>query len=349
MTGLVQPGTIDAVADSRASVVDEWFPVASTADLRSGDTLPFRLLDGRYLLLASSDGVVTAFPDTCLHRGAQLSLGTFDGEQLVCPYHGWVFATDGSCVARPAHPQQPVPSSCALRALHVQSAYGMWWVCLGDSPRNIPSFPGWEGRAQEVPTFGPKVLLTSGPRIVENFLDIAHFPYVHADYLGAVPNTEVRDCEIVHTDGGVEARDVVFWQPRPGPRSTQGGDVRYGYRVDHPYAASLWKLPSDVDGGTLAGFALLIATSPMSETECRVWMMTAVNDPQADGDDFNEFNGTIFGQDMAVVQSQEPKCLPLGPRAEMHQRADRMSVAYRRWLMERGTAYGTIRTTTEEP
>ena len=69
----------------------------------------------------------------------------------------------------------------------------------------------------------------------------------------------------------------------------------------------------------------------------------------ADGDDFNEFNGTIFGQDMAVVQSQEPKCLPLDPRAELHQRADRMSVTYRRWLMERGTAYGTIRPTTEEP
>ncbi len=335
----------DATADRRASVIDEWFPVATTAELAEQRKVPFRLLDGRYLLLASNDGPVTAFADTCPHRGAQLSLGAFDGDHLTCGYHGWVFRADGTCVARPAHPHQPVPAACALQPLHVQAAYGMWWVCLGAAPRNLPAFPGWDTRAQEVPTFGPKHLVASGPRIVENFLDVAHFPFVHADYLGAVPNTEVRECEIVHVDGGVEARDVVFWQPRPGPHSTQGGDVRYGYRVDHPYAASLWKLPSEVDGGELAGFALLIAASPMSETECRVWMMTAVNDPDLDAEEFNAFNGTIFGQDITVVQSQEPKRLPLDPRAELHQRADRLSLAYRRWLVERGTSYGTIRPT----
>lgn len=348
MTGQGRPGGTDDLALRRASVVDEWFPVASTDELHPGGTLPFRLLDDRYVLVSDHAGTVTAFRDTCPHRGAQLSLGTFDGEHLECPYHGWVFTADGTCVARPAQPNQPVPASCALPALHLQAAYGMWWVCVGDSPRNLPSFPGWDERAQDVPTFGPKVLVTSGPRIVENFLDIAHFPYVHADYLGQVPNTEVRDYEVVHADRGVEARDVVFWQPRPGPMSTQGGDVRYGYRVDHPYAASLWKEPSEADGGALAGFALLIAASPISETECRVWMMTAVNDPHTDADGFNQFNGTIFGQDMAVVQSQDPPCLPLDPRAEMHQRSDRMSMAYRRWLVERGTAYGTIRPT-EKP
>lgn len=329
-------------------MLDEWFPVATTDELSAGGKVPFRLLDGRYVLFSSSDGTVRAFADTCPHRGAQLSIGSFDGDRLVCPYHGWTFTPDGTCVARPAHPGQPVPQVCSLRPFHVQAAYGMWWVCLGESPRNLPSFPGWGERAQDVPTFGPKDLIASGPRIVENFLDIAHFPFVHADYLGAVPNTEVRDYEIAHVDGGVESRDVVFWQPRPGPHSTQGGDVRYGYRVDHPYAASLWKLPSEVDGGARAGFALLIAASPMTETECRVWMMTAVNDPDIDADEFNSFNGTIFGQDVATVESQEPKRLPLDPRAELHQRADRMSLAFRRWLMERGTAYGTIRPT-EEP
>lgn len=334
---------MESTSAQRASVLDEWFPVVAVSELATGTTFPFRLLDGRYLLVASADGAVSAFSDTCPHRGAQLSLGTFDDDRLVCPYHGWAFSADGTCVERPAHPGQAIPDACALRPLHVQVAYGMWWVCLGDAPRNLPAFPGWDERAQDVPAFGPKVLAASGPRIVENFLDIAHFPYVHADFLGQVPNTEVRDYEVVVADDGVEARDVVFWQPQPGPRSTHGGDVRYGYRVDHPYAASLWKSPSEEDGGEEAGFALLIAASPMSETECRVWMMTAVRDPSIDPEAFNAFNAVIFGQDIEVVQSQEPQRLPLDPRAELHQRADRMSLAYRRWLVERGTAYGTIR------
>jgi phenylpropionate dioxygenase-like ring-hydroxylating dioxygenase large terminal subunit len=73
-------------------------------------------------------------------------------------------------------------------------------------------------------------------------------------------------------------------------------------------------------------------------------MMTAARDPETDPDGFNAFNEIIFGQDIAVVESQEPKNLPLDPRAEVHQRADRMSLAYRRWLVDRGTAYGTLAT-----
>lgn len=337
-------GSGGSSADARASVLDEWFPVAAVADLEPGGMVPFRLLEGRYLLLSDADGRVTALPDTCPHRGSQLSIGTFDGAHLQCPYHGWVFAADGTCVSRPAHPEQAIPDACSLRPAHVQAAYGMWWVCLGDSPRNLPGFPGWDERGVDVPPFGPKVLTATGPRIVENFLDIAHFPYVHTDYLGQEPHTAVRDYDVVHVDGGVEAQNVVFWQPHPGPRSTHGGDVDYGYRVDHPYAASLWKTVSEADGGELAGFALLIAASPVSETECRVWMMTAARDPDTDPDGFNAFNEIIFGQDIAVVESQEPKCLPLDPRAEVHQRADRMSLAYRRWLVDRGTAYGTLPT-----
>jgi phenylpropionate dioxygenase-like ring-hydroxylating dioxygenase large terminal subunit len=324
------------------SVVDEWFPVAGVDEVPAGGMYPFRLLGSRYLLLAASDGDVIAVADSCPHRGAQLSLGSFDGERLQCPYHGWRFSSDGECVERPAHPGQAVPDGCSLKRLRLTEAYGMWWMCLGESPRNIPSFPLWDERVVDIPPIGPKLLHTSGPRVIENFLDIAHFPYVHTDYLGQSSHAEVRDYDVVHVDGGVEARNVVFWQPNPGPRSTNGGDVLYGYRVDHPYAASLWKRPSEADGGAEAGFALLLMASPVTETECRVWMLTSSQDRTIDPDGFNAFNGVIFDQDVAVVESQEPKRLPLDPRAEVHQRADRMSMAYRRWLNERGVAYGTI-------
>lgn len=332
----------DSVVDARSSVVDEWFPVAAVGEVESGSIYPFRLLESRYALLADAEGGVIAISDSCPHRGAQLSLGRFDGHRLQCPYHGWEFSSAGECVHRPAHPTQPIPDGCSLRSFAVREAYGLWWMCLGDSPRNIPAFPLWDERVVEIPPIGPKILNTSGPRVIENFLDIAHFPYVHTDYLGRASNADVRDYEVAHVDGGVEARNVYFWQPAPGPRSKHGGDVLYGYRVDHPYAASLWKRPSDEDGGAEAGFALLLVASPVTATECRVWMLTSSQDRTIDPDSFNAFNEIIFAQDVAVVESQEPKRLPLDPRAESHQRADRMSMAYRRWLGERGIAYGTV-------
>jgi vanillate O-demethylase monooxygenase subunit len=41
----------------------------------------------------------------CGHRGTQLSLGWVEGEEIICPYHGFRYGTDGRCTAIPAHPE----------------------------------------------------------------------------------------------------------------------------------------------------------------------------------------------------------------------------------------------------
>jgi nitrite reductase/ring-hydroxylating ferredoxin subunit len=40
--------------------------------------------------------------DRCPHRRAPLSAGAVEGGVLRCPYHGWAFAGDGTCVDIPA-------------------------------------------------------------------------------------------------------------------------------------------------------------------------------------------------------------------------------------------------------
>ena len=80
----------------------------------------------------------------------------------------------------------------------------------------------------------------------------------------------------------------------------------------------------------------------MTETECVVWRVVTVRDPDLDTEAQRAFNRTIFGQDVAVVESQVPKLLPLDPKAEVHQPADAGSLAYRKWLEARGTRYGTL-------
>ncbi len=55
-------------------------------------------------------------------------------------------------------------------------------------------------------------------RAVENFLDIAHFPFVHTDILGAEPHTEVApySVEIREAEDEVWAPKVKFYQPQAG-------------------------------------------------------------------------------------------------------------------------------------
>jgi phenylpropionate dioxygenase-like ring-hydroxylating dioxygenase large terminal subunit len=57
---------------------------------------------------------------------------------------------------------------------------------------------------------------TSGLRVIENFLDMAHFPFVHTDILGAEPLTEVAayDVEIDEAADEIRAVNCRFRSPR---------------------------------------------------------------------------------------------------------------------------------------
>jgi phenylpropionate dioxygenase-like ring-hydroxylating dioxygenase large terminal subunit len=43
-----------------------------------------------------------------------------------------------------------------------------------------------------------------------------------------------------------------------------------------------------------------------------------------------------------LIKRQRPLLLPLEPRQEIPTRADSSSIAYRRWLKEKGLRFGTV-------
>ena len=323
---------------------DEWFPVARTADVAPGTWHPFELLDGRWVLACDSRGRAEVFVDTCPHRGAQLTLGSFDGERLRCGYHGWQFDIDGQCVHQPAHPNRRPAAGVRLRGAAVRAGLGFWWVCAGENPRELPRAPDHAAHPERTVWLEPVTVHSSGPRIIENFLDLAHFPFVHEGYLGQEPHTEMARYGVAADDEELSLTDCRVWQPDPGPAASGGGPVRYDYSVSHPYGATLTKVPNPAeaaDDGT-GGFTILIVASPISETRCLVWRSTVVHAQGADLEAQRAFNELIFSQDIDVVESQRPRRLPVDPRMESHQPADAGSLAYRKWLRARGIRYGTV-------
>lgn len=56
-----------------------------------------RTIAGMPIVLFRSDGAVAALQDRCPHRNYPLSLGRVADGGIVCPYHGWAFASDGVC------------------------------------------------------------------------------------------------------------------------------------------------------------------------------------------------------------------------------------------------------------
>jgi phenylpropionate dioxygenase-like ring-hydroxylating dioxygenase large terminal subunit len=191
---------------------------------------------------------------------------------------------------------------------------------------------------------GPYTVATSGPRIVENFLDMAHFAYVHAGILGEAGRNEVRDYRVESwSDGagseGLIATQCFAWQPQTNSLAHGGSEVEYTYRVVRPLTAILTKVPEAQQG---FHEAISLHVQPLEEELSRVWMLLAMTDFGSDAAALRGFQDRIFLQDKPILENQTPKRLPLAPGAELPVRADRMSLAYRRHLRDLGLRYGVV-------
>ena len=234
-----------------------------------------------------------------------------------------------------------VEAAAAGRTLPVIERYGYAWTSLGVPPAELFAIPEYfeaDRRNVNAGTFGVHV---SAPRAIENFLDMGHFPFVHTGYLGEEPFTEVKDydVEIVDSPREILATRCRFYQPRPSPTATEGFDVEYIYRVPHPFCAVLYK-SSPTDAARMDVIALFL--QPLDEEHVHANMLLSVLDHVNDNGQIRKFQQTIFGQDKPILENQFPKRLPLDPRIETPIRADKSSIAYRRWLRSQGITYGTI-------
>ena len=323
-----------------------WHPVARADDLAACTRLAVTLLEEPVVLWREAGGTPHAWADRCPHRGARLSLGMVQGDKLQCAYHGWRFDGSGQAIVVPARPEF-VPSAthhaCTYAA---QERYGMVWVRLArDEPGSeIPAFAAEDDARLRKLSCGPFDVAASAPRIVENFLDMAHFGFVHEGWLGAREHTAVEPYDVTATPTGLLATGCKAWQPRSSVQAQGGAQVEYTYEVTAPYSAVLTKLP-EPGSVAIAGFreAIALFICPVTPETSRVWFRLAVGDFESPDASLQDFQRTIFMQDRPVLESQSPKRLPISDAAatqELHSAADRAATAYRRHLRERGIRFG---------
>ena len=323
-------------------LLNDWHPVARSTQIAAGAMLAADLLETRVLLWRDASGALHAWEDRCPHRGTRLSMGTLQDDTVRCPYHGWRFGSDGRCQHIPALPDAPLKAQASV--YHAQERYGLAWVCLGTPAHAAPpAFPEFADSALRKVWCGPYEVHSSAPRIVENFLDMAHFAFVHEGILGdpqqpVIPAYTVDAFDDPDYGSGVWARQCRAFQPQASKAATSGSDIDYSYRVVRPLTAILTKHPA---GSIREAIALLL--QPLTEVTTRVWIVMALNDFDASDDALRAFQDTIFLQDKPILESQHPARLPLTPGAEVSVACDRMSLAYRSYLKQQDLHYGVLR------
>ncbi|MEM9454369.1 MAG: aromatic ring-hydroxylating dioxygenase subunit alpha [Myxococcota bacterium] len=197
-----------------------WYPLVHQSEIPERGPLGVQRL-GRALVVWKTARGVHAADDRCPHRGARLSLGRIDADELRCPYHGFTFGADGRCRRMP-DVGKPAPG-LGCRMHEVRSAHGYVWIWAGDGPAvGEPAWYPW------LPAGGRRTLVTEQWRVpldlaVENAMDHLHLSVVHPDTVGRGVSIDARvsvtvDDDRVHAafddDGFAEFRWPGLWGTR---------------------------------------------------------------------------------------------------------------------------------------
>lgn len=234
-----------------------------------------------------------------------------------------------------------VDGGAAGTPLPFRERYGCVWTTLGAPARDIFEIAEANESDRRFVPCGWVKMRASGLRVVENFLDMAHFPFVHTGILGEEDHADVPSyfSEIRRDVDEVWASNCSFFQPRIAATESEGAFVHLTYRVPTPFTVMLYRV-CPTSPNRLDAIALFI--QPLEQDLCRAQPVMYLVDNVSTHTSLLNFEQVIFLQDRIIVENQRPLLLPLEPRHETPTRADSSSIAYRRWLKEKGLRYGTV-------
>jgi phenylpropionate dioxygenase-like ring-hydroxylating dioxygenase large terminal subunit len=304
-----------------------WHPVALEGDVPAAEPLGVRVLGERWVL-ARLGGRIVGLRDRCPHRLVPLSAGRIVDDELECAYHGYRFDASGRTTAVPAlAPETPIPPKACVDTAQVTVKFGLVWICLADDPiDDIIDDAGYLDPVNDCFVAGPFTTRVGAAILTDNFLDAAHFPYLHAKTFGA--RDDGRPTLTVSREG---------WRLRQLDRQVVDGahleeavDSAAEYVVGLPFSVELridrpdgsdfiWSFVCPVDDDTSVWW--MVHAYPLSGDEQQI---AGARDLQV----------AVGVEDLWILEQMEDPNIPLDVRAEVHTRADLGCLEYRRMLGE---------------
>jgi phenylpropionate dioxygenase-like ring-hydroxylating dioxygenase large terminal subunit len=331
-----------------------WHPVAEATEV--GDRPHGVVLLGRAWVLARLGGRLVAFEDRCPHRLAPLSAGHVhpgdaaaddaddDERRLTCRYHGWSFDAAGVCTLIPSNGAGgPIPArACLTRPAGVVERYGLVWLAPDEAVCDVHEFPEWDDPAYVRAWTAPRRTPVGALQLADNFLDASHFPTVHTQTFGTPEAAYVSPHSVERTGWEVRTVYEAPYRNHDDPLVATGEhplvQPHVLTKIGRPAASVRLTLDFPVTGERLA---ILFACQPETAESTRVYKLMArsgySSDPSVVAQRVAEliaYEDLVLDEDLAILERYRDRSLALDLSAEVHTRADRLSVAYRRLLAD---------------
>lgn len=316
-----------------------WHPVATSVEIGAE---PRRVLVAGTAWALARDGAgrIMAAADRCPHRLAPLSAGRVLGDEWQCGYHGWRFDGTGRCTAIPALGEGSALPPRARLALPagVEEAGGLVWLAPDEPVAPRIDLDGTAGPHLRTIVLDPTTATVGAGPMIDNFCDVAHFPFVHAATFGGDEPAVVDGMDVEESTWGATCVIEHDFLNREDPGVGRGERPmlqrrRMTFRYAAPFSATL-RL-DHLDTGLVT--VLLFGVQPQDDDHCRLYtVLTRGGDPTLVPDDSAlaaaaAYEQRVLEEDLAV-QTRMPRGLPVGPGDEVQTRADRFTLALRRVL-----------------
>jgi phenylpropionate dioxygenase-like ring-hydroxylating dioxygenase large terminal subunit len=225
-----------------------------------------------------------------------------------------------------------VPPKARVAPVHATERYGLVWLCLDDPVAGVPEISQDADPSFRRINFDVDVWRTAATRMVDNFLDITHFPYVHAASFGSAAQTEVPHFELGDLGDWYGYRYSVT-AANPGAATAASGQAT---ATVQRHMSSGFALPfavrSTIEYETgLHHILLLLSTPRDDESSSFTFVVWRNDDFSVPAEDVTRLDKMIEAEDKRMLERVRGT-LPLDNTALVSVQSDKASVEWRRQL-----------------
>jgi phenylpropionate dioxygenase-like ring-hydroxylating dioxygenase large terminal subunit len=220
--------------------------------------------------------------------------------------------------------------------------WGVLWLAPDEPLTDLFPDPDEDDRNYVGAWLAPVRTPASAAVVADNFLDVAHFPFVHAKTFGAAEEKVVERYEVTSEEFGCRSvQEQWFDNPEDPGVLTGERPLRQRRRATYVYRApfQLMLRLEELDAGAVK--TILFFAQPESLTSTRIYTKMLLHGIGGVADPGPEvvasevaFEEAVLAEDLELQQKMRLPGLPLRMRDELHVRADLLGVHLRRVLAE---------------